>query len=62
MELELMKWGDGTTRLAYWDSIHGADRIFVLSEDGTATEDCDGDTERHSVDLVAELRRMVEEC
>lgn len=62
MELELLKWGDGTIRLAYWDSLEGKDRVFVLNEDGTACESDHEDAETLTpVDLVAVLRQMAEE-
>lgn len=32
--LELSEWGDGTLRLAYWDSLHGMDLILVVKPDG----------------------------
>lgn len=34
--IELLKWGDGTIRLAFWDSLHGDDAIFVLWKNGQA--------------------------
>lgn len=34
---ELSQWGDGTTRLAYWDSLTGKDTVIVLNNDGTAS-------------------------
>ena len=33
--LELLRWGDGSARLVYWDSLHGEDIIFTLKDDGT---------------------------
>jgi hypothetical protein len=64
MELELGTWGDGTTRLSYWDSMHGLDRHFVLNPDGTAVEaktDDEGENETlEPINLVAVLRAMVE--
>lgn len=63
MELELLKWGDGTIRLAWWDSLEGHDRIFVLREDGTAAESDHSEEEEHltPIDLVAVLRQMATE-
>lgn len=60
MNLELTTWGDGTTRLAYWDTISGADRIFILGDDGQAYEE-DDDEQRRPVELVAVLRAMAKE-
>lgn len=57
MELELLRWGDGTIRLTYWDSIDGKDRIFILTADGQAFEE-DADDVRHPVNLVTELHTM----
>lgn len=56
-ELELIEWGDGTTRLSFWDSLHGEDRIFILKPDGTAEEEVTiGDRDEvQSVNLVTEL-------
>lgn len=55
MDLELLAWGDGTIRLAFWDSMEGKDRIFILADDGQAyVEEDDGSRTR--VDLVTELR------
>ena len=31
--LELSKWGDGTIRLTYWDSLHGEDVSYILNDD-----------------------------
>jgi len=65
IELELCEWGDGTTRLSYWDSMHGLDRHFVPNPDGTAGEsktDDEGENETFApVDLIAELRKMAQE-
>lgn len=60
--MELGTWGDGTIRLAFWDRMHGDDRIFILNEDGT-TSQSSGDDEAGeevvtSVDLVAKLREL----
>lgn len=30
-KLELSRWGDGTTRLTFWDSLHGEDEHFILT-------------------------------
>ena len=38
IDLELSEWGDGTTRLSFWDSLHGRDKHFVLREDGRVFE------------------------
>lgn len=32
--LELLEWGDGTTRLTYWDNLQGEDISFILNDDG----------------------------
>lgn len=63
MQLELGLWGDGTMCLAFWDIMHGEDRIFVLHEDGTASRSSwNGDLHQlASVNLVTELRRLIEE-
>jgi len=55
--LELMEWGDGTVRLAYWDSLHGEDESFILHDGEAYVEDEKGF--RVSVNLVDELIRMV---
>lgn len=55
--MELLEWGDGTTRLAYWDSEHGLDQIFILGEDGTAYTEADDDI-RTAIDFVAALRAL----
>ncbi len=34
---ELSEWGDGTVRLAHWNSLTGEDTIIVLNPDGTAS-------------------------
>ena len=34
--MELAEWGDGTIRLAFWENMHGDDKIFVLGGDGQA--------------------------
>lgn len=34
--MELLKWGDGTIRLSFWDVVSGNDAIFVLGEGGQA--------------------------
>ena len=65
MQLELLVWGDGTTRLTYWDHMHSNDRVFVLEADGAVSEthtiDDSGNEERTPVDLVAVLRAMAGE-
>jgi hypothetical protein len=62
LELELGQWGDGTIRLAFWDSLHGADVFFVLSAGGKAyragDEQEDGSEVLTEVDLVEVLRAM----
>lgn len=61
MDLELLVLSDGTIRLAFWDSVEGKDRIFILG-DGRAyveIEQPDGSETRELVDLVGELRSMV---
>ena len=61
MDLELMLWDDGTVRLAYWDFEHGADRVFVLGNDGKAREASQADNDEEvliETDLVRELRKM----
>lgn len=60
--MELGVWGDGTIRLAFWDSKNGDDRIFILNADGTASQSS-GDDEAGEevvtpVDLVAKLREL----
>lgn len=65
--MELGTWGDGTIRLAFWDSMHGDDRIFILNEDGTvgqhtyvyeSEDDEEGREVVTPVDLVAKLREL----
>lgn len=56
--MELLKWGDGTIRLSFWDAISGADVVFVLQPSGQAWRA--GETEEHGeswtpIDLVREL-------
>ena len=60
LQLELGVWGDDSVRLAFWDAIHGDDKIFVLNEDSTASKSrwLDDDEQFTEVDLVAELRKM----
>ena len=62
--MELMKWGDGTIRLTFWDNVHGDDIMIVLNEDGTAQQSVamheDGREDFAPVDLVATLRKMAE--
>jgi hypothetical protein len=55
--MELCAWGDGTIRLAYWDTSEGKDRIFILGEDGRTYVE-DDDDNRTPVDMIAELRTM----
>ena len=57
MNMELLIWGDGTTRLSFWDNIHGNDRHFILDESGAVFEEDENDV-RQLVDFVAELRKM----
>lgn len=59
MELELLRWGDGTIRLYFEDYLEGKDRVFILWPDGTAAEDND---ELTPVNLVLALRAMIEEA
>ena len=59
--MELSKWGNGTTCLCFWDSLHGKDRIFKLSSDGAFKADEDDCDVFYSVDLCAELLKLVEE-
>jgi hypothetical protein len=65
MELELLVWGDGTIRLTYWDSAAGADKVFLLGDDGRAylTDYGDDDDQeiRRPVDLVLSLRQMAKD-
>ena len=61
MTFELEAWGDGTTRLAHWDAMHGVDIIFVLHADGGVSRsvyDENGERQLESVDLVVELRKL----
>ena len=55
--LELLNWGDGTTRLSFWDSEAGEDVTFILNEDGTADMES-YDQQIKGVDLVQQLRKM----
>lgn len=32
--LELARWGDGSVRIAFWDSMHGEDVIIEITPDG----------------------------
>ena len=64
MIFALETWGDGTTRLTHWDSVHGDDVVFVLRDDGAFRSTYDGDGEERlleQVDLVAELRRLAKQ-
>ena len=36
LDFELGKWGNGTVRLAHWDSIYGEDIVIELLPDGKA--------------------------
>lgn len=59
--MELLKRGDGTIRLAFWDSLHGADAVFVLQASGQAwrAEEAEEDGEAWlPVSLVQELRAL----
>lgn len=67
--MELLKWGDGTIRLAFWDAISGDDVIFALGEGGQAWRaetvyssptDFPGEEKLVEVNLAAELCAMVE--
>jgi len=65
MRAELLQWGDGTIRLAFWDSESGNDQIFILDADGkvyrSGFEDDGtplGTETRTLVDFVAELRKL----
>lgn len=63
MDFELLKWGDGTIRLAYWDSLHGDDILFVLDENGKAYrarqhEDMEGAEYVEEANLIEELRKL----
>jgi len=42
MKLELGFWGDGTTRLAWWDPLRGEDEIILL-EKGKKAQRSHGD-------------------
>ena len=57
MQLELLKWGDGSIRLTFWDTMHGKDVVFILDEDGSAYVEQEDET-RTAVDLALELRKM----
>ena len=55
--LELTRWGrDGNIRLAYWDSLHGDDVVFLLNEDGT----CRLEEGSKPTNLVKELIKLCE--
>ncbi len=58
MDLELLEWGDGTIRLSFWDSSVGADRHFILDQNGSAKEKDDQDV-CQPINLVIELRKML---
>lgn len=63
MNFELCPWDDGTMRLIYWDHVAGKDAVFVLHEDGTASQaryvDEDAEIETFTpVELVTVLRGM----
>ena len=64
MDAELLVWGDGTIRLAFWDSLRGNDRIFILREGLDAMESsaaAEHDEEVLTpVNLIAELRKMAQ--
>lgn len=57
MDFELLVWGDGTTRLVYWDYRHGHDVVFILGDDNKAYTEDDQDV-RTEVDLVDVLRQL----
>jgi hypothetical protein len=62
VELELLVWGDGTTRLTYEDYMEGKDRVFLLDANGNAfeTQSNADDTETLTpVNLVLILREML---
>lgn len=67
IDLELSTWGDDSIRLAFWDSIHGKDRIYILNADGSAhfaqpTDDPEGESDEEAltvVELVTTLRRLL---
>ena len=63
--MELLRWGDGTIRLSFWDVSRGEDRIFVLREDGLASLVSaiadDGSETLVAVNLVLALRRLAHE-
>lgn len=63
MDFELLAWGDGTTRLTYWNTATGEDIVIVLADDGQAylvTDIADdGQEQRQGIDLVPYLRNLV---
>ncbi len=63
-KFELSEWGDGTTRLAFWDSMSGDDVIYVLNEDGSVDVSHFDENEietRTRINLALELRRFAAE-
>jgi len=56
--LELMKWGDESIHLTFWDSVNGDDVCFVLTKTGAYIED-DADKQT-PCDLTAELIKLAE--
>lgn len=65
--LELMKWGDGNDTLAFWDSLHGDDAVFILTDEGVFRRDYEGEDSHEVLTLVdlpqalRELLRKLEE-
>lgn len=55
--MELLKWGDGTIRLSFWDAVSGNDAIFVLGEGGQAWR---AETEYESPADLAGKERLIE--
>ena len=53
-----MKWGDGEIRLAFWDSLHGEDIIYILSERGDAFLELEEGELLEQVNLVEELCKL----
>lgn len=60
--LELVKWGDGSIQIAFWNSATGRDVFFNLKEDGTAEKRHYGENEDEIVtpieNLVLTLRKF----
>ena len=64
MIFALETWGDGTTRLTHWDSVHGDDVVFVRRDDGAFRSIYAGEGKEQlleQVDLLAELRRLAKQ-